>query len=106
MAEVRLGFDADAGRFVPALSPALETSVPGLYLAGDAAAPGPVETGIADGWIAGLEAARSLGLRVSDQRLAAARERHAAVAPGRMSSLTRVFPAFDQVDRGGMERQP
>lgn len=72
MAGAELGFGPQLGGLVPLLSADLEAA-PGVFVAGDAAGTGSVAAAIAEGRLAGLAAARSLG-HDADADLARARE--------------------------------
>ncbi len=62
MAGVPLGFSVELGGLVPLIDDRLATSIPGLFVAGDAAGAGSVAAVIAEGRLAGIAAALSLGL--------------------------------------------
>ncbi len=75
-------FDPARGGWVPGTDASLETSVPGLFVAGETAGVAGAEAALAQGRLAALAAARRLG-RVSEAQLqrerdASARERAAA----------------------------
>lgn len=66
MAGTPLAFSADLGGPVPLIDSALQSPVPGLFIAGDAAGVGSVAAVIAEGRVAGIAAAASLGLATDD----------------------------------------
>jgi hypothetical protein len=89
-ADAKLVYDADRGGWAPALTDAMETSVPGIYAAGETAGIGGVDLALAEGRLVGLGIARRLGGPVSDGDLAglhAQRRRLLAFA----SALNRTF---------------
>ncbi len=89
-ADAELVYDADRGGWVPALTEALETSVPGLFAAGETAGIGGVDLALVEGRIVGLEVARRLGQSVPEEEMAglhAERRRLLAFA----SALNRTF---------------
>jgi pyruvate/2-oxoglutarate dehydrogenase complex dihydrolipoamide dehydrogenase (E3) component len=61
MCGASLGFSAALGGLVPVLDERLQTSVPNVYVAGDAAGAGSVAAAIAEGRLAGLAAAGGQG---------------------------------------------
>ena len=63
---VPLAFAAELGGFVPVVDERMQSLVPGLFLAGDAAGVGSVTSAIAEGRLAGVAAAASLGLADED----------------------------------------
>ena len=57
-------YDALRGGWVPKFGSDMQTSVAGVYVAGEVAGIGGAYTALAEGWVAGLErGARSLGTR-------------------------------------------
>jgi thioredoxin reductase len=62
MAGVPLGFAAEMGGLVPLVDQQLESPVPGVFVAGDAAGIGSVDVAMAEGRLAGAAASASLGL--------------------------------------------
>ena len=69
-------YDALRGGWVPKFGSDMQTSVPGVYVAGEIAGIGGAYTALAEGWIAGLGAARALGHKVREMSLLSAqRER-------------------------------
>lgn len=62
MAGTPVGFAAELGGYTPSLNDRLASGIPGLFVAGDAAGVGSVAAAIAEGHLAGLGAAHSLGL--------------------------------------------
>ena len=82
--------DARKGGWVPVHDEAMETSMAGVYVAGEVAGIGGAHAALAEGTLAGLSAAHRLGRSVSDSAIAGAkrdRERHRRVrAPGRATS--------------------
>jgi thioredoxin reductase len=72
MAGVPLGFAAELGGLVPVVDERMQSPIPGLFVAGDAAGVGSVAAVIAEGRLAGVAAAASLGL-AGDENVAATR---------------------------------
>jgi thioredoxin reductase len=72
MAGTPLAFSADLGGLVPVVDNALQSPVRGLFVTGDAAGVGSVAAAIAEGRLAGIATAASLGL-ASDSDVAAVR---------------------------------
>ena len=66
-------YDALRGGWVPKYGGDMQTSVPGVYVAGEVAGIGGAYTALAEGWVAGLSAARELGHKVRDTALMSAR---------------------------------
>ncbi len=62
IAGVPLGFAAELGGLVPVVDERMHSPIPGLFVAGDAAGVGSVAAVIAEGRLAGVAAAASLGL--------------------------------------------
>lgn len=67
--------DAMWGGWIPAHGVDMETSVPGVFVAGEVAGIGGAHAAMAEGTLAGLIAARQLGHAVTETQVAAARER-------------------------------
>ncbi len=65
-------YDALRGGWVPKYGGDMQTSVPGVYVAGEVAGIGGAYTALAEGWVAGLSAARELGHKVRDTALMSA----------------------------------
>jgi thioredoxin reductase len=72
MAGVPLGFAAELGGLVPVVDERMQSSIPGLFVAGDAAGVGSMAAVIAEGRLAGVAAAASLGL-AGDENVVATR---------------------------------
>jgi thioredoxin reductase len=72
MAGTPLGFSAEFGGLVPLVDERLQSPVAGMFVAGDAAGVGSLAAAIAEGRLAGVSAAASLGL-ASEDDVAAAR---------------------------------
>lgn len=69
-------YDALRGGWVPAHGADMQTSVAGVYVAGEVAGIGGAYAALAEGWVAGLSAARELGHKVrASALLSAQRER-------------------------------
>ena len=98
MAECVAGYSESLGGFVPKLDETLQTSVNGLFVAGDAAGVCDVETAIAEGRYAGIAAAASCGAGDA-VRLAEERARWHAEAGERVATLRSVPGHHAQVDR-------
>ena len=67
------GYDRLRGGWVPKYGNDMQTSVPGVFVAGEVAGIGGAYAALAEGRLAGLSAARQLGHRVQDADLADAR---------------------------------
>lgn len=98
MAECEAGYSADFDGFLPRLDARLQTSIPGVYAAGDCAGPCRAELSIAEGAYAGDCVSASLGL-VSNEHLTVSWQRYLAVVGDRASAHARVAGGFVQVDR-------
>jgi sarcosine oxidase subunit alpha len=72
MAGTPLAFSAELGGLIPLIDSSLQSPVRGLFVAGDAAGVGSVAAVIAEGRLAGIAAAASLGL-ASEEDVAAVR---------------------------------
>jgi len=70
--------DALRGGWVPAHGDDMQTSVPGVFVAGEVAGIGGAYAAIAEGWLAGLSAAHELGCTVRTTALHSARRERAA----------------------------
>ncbi|MBI3761286.1 MAG: FAD-dependent oxidoreductase [Chloroflexi bacterium] len=96
-------FDPLVGAFVTETNETLETSLAGIFAAGEVRGIGGAEAALAEGHIAGLGAARSLGYKVSEAELAEARapqSRHRAFAAA-LADLFAVQPGLsDFADDG------
>ena len=69
-------YDALRGGWVPKFGSDMQTSVPGVFVAGEVAGIGGAYTALAEGWVAGLGAARALGHKIREMSLLSAqRER-------------------------------
>ena len=66
MAGTPLAFSAELGGLIPQIDEQLRSPVAGLYVAGDAAGVGSVTASLAEGRLAGIAAAASLGLATSE----------------------------------------
>lgn len=76
-------YDPARGGWVPVHDDAMQTSVPGVYVAGEVAGIGGAHPAIAEGRLAGLNATRGVGRQVSDSAVSVAareRARHRAFA--------------------------
>jgi D-hydroxyproline dehydrogenase subunit alpha len=71
-------YAARRGGWVPEHDDSMETGVQGVYVAGEVAGIGGAYAALAEGRLAGLAAARRLGLRVTDADLVTARGERAA----------------------------
>jgi sarcosine oxidase, subunit alpha len=89
----RMAYIASLGGHVPCLSENMETTVPGIYAAGDACGVEEAGAALLEGRIAGLTAAGSLGYRKAgfDRQLREAKEELAAFRRG---------PAGEKIRRG------
>jgi sarcosine oxidase subunit alpha len=95
MLETPTGYSATLGGFVAARNEVGETLTPGLFVCGNAAGVTDPATAIAEGTVAGLAAAMSLGAATGVQ-VAEAVARVRALAPGRIEAQTAVQPAWVQ----------
>jgi hypothetical protein len=69
-------YDALRGGWVPKFGSDMQTSVPGVFVAGEVAGIGGAYTALAEGWVAGLGAVRALGHKIREMSLLSAqRER-------------------------------
>jgi NADPH-dependent 2,4-dienoyl-CoA reductase/sulfur reductase-like enzyme len=71
-------YDELRGGWAPVHGDDMQTSVPGVYVAGEVAGIGGAHAALAEGWIAGLNAARELGHKVRDTALMSAQRERAA----------------------------
>lgn len=71
-------YDALRGGWVPAHGEDMQTSVPGVFVAGEVAGIGGAYAALAEGWLAGLSAAQELGHDVRYTALRSARRERAA----------------------------
>jgi thioredoxin reductase len=97
MAECAAGYSAELHGFVPKVDEWMESSVEGIFVAGDCAGPCSAEIALAEGAFAGECVAASLGLIGVEQRRRA-RERFIASVGERAGILARVTGSFVQVD--------
>jgi pyruvate/2-oxoglutarate dehydrogenase complex dihydrolipoamide dehydrogenase (E3) component len=97
MIEAELGYSAGLGGFVPHRSARMETSVPGLYVCGDAAGIGAADALAAEGRLAGLAAAASLGA-IAEAELLAAVEAFARQYPERVAAAASIASTWQQHD--------
>lgn len=72
MAGVPLAFAASLGGLAPAVDARLQSPIPNVFVAGDAAGVGSVAAAIAEGRVAGLAAAAALGLMRAEEAVSAA----------------------------------
>ena len=70
-------YDALRGGWVPTHGEDMQTSVPGVYVAGEVAGIGGAYVALAEGWLAGLSAAREAGHAVRNTALTSARRERA-----------------------------
>lgn len=105
MAECEAGYSAEFEGFVPKLDATMQTSIAGIYAAGDCAGPCRAEIAFAEGAYAGDCVAASLCL-ISEDRLAMSRARYLAAASDRAAGLARITGGFVQVDRVPMGVTP
>ena len=70
--------DPSRGGWVPVHGDDMQTSVPGVFVAGEAAGIGGAYAALAEGWLAGLSAAQELGHKVRAGALHSARRERAA----------------------------
>jgi NADPH-dependent 2,4-dienoyl-CoA reductase/sulfur reductase-like enzyme len=99
LAGCKLRFREDLDGWVPVRSDELETSVPGLFIAGDGAGAGGSAVALAEGELTGLAAARRVG-KLSERAYARRRKRvqrklrHLAGFRGVMDEIYRVGPGL------------
>ncbi len=98
MAECAAGYSAAFGGFVPKIDERMQTSVDGIYAAGDCAGPCSPEIALLEGEYAGFCVAASLGF-VADEQVATAFDHYRTFAPDRFASLEAVEGTFVQVER-------
>lgn len=70
-------YDAPRGGWVPVHDDDMRTSVPGVFVAGEVAGIGGAWSALAEGWLAGVSAARELGHSVRNTALTSARRERA-----------------------------
>jgi NADPH-dependent 2,4-dienoyl-CoA reductase/sulfur reductase-like enzyme len=93
-------YDALRGGWMPKFGGDMQTSVAGVYVAGEIAGIGGAYAALAEGWVAGLSAARALGHKVRETAvLSAQRERTARRSFGDLvNTVFAVKPGvFDQI---------
>jgi thioredoxin reductase len=95
MAGASIAFSAALGGLVPVVDERMQTSLPGLFVAGDAAGAGSVAAAIAEGHLAGTAAAASIGL-TSDSEVDAARERGGPEVAWRIAERGALGTVFSQ----------
>jgi len=88
MAGVGVGFEPLLGGHVPALDDRLRTTTPAIFVAGDAAGPADPTTALAEGRLAGLAAAATVGLAAP--ALAEAETALARAAAARLAARRRL----------------
>jgi len=71
-------YEPRRGGWVPGYDEAMETSVAGIFVAGEVAGIGGAYAALAEGTLAGLSAARRIGYRVADADLSATRQKREA----------------------------
>ncbi|MCC6792613.1 MAG: FAD-dependent oxidoreductase [Thermomicrobiales bacterium] len=98
MAECEAGYSEAFAGFVPKLDETLQTSISGLFAAGDCAGPCSADIALAEGAYAGVCLAASLDL-VTPAQLDDARSRYLAATGERAALLASVPGGFVQVDR-------
>jgi NADPH-dependent 2,4-dienoyl-CoA reductase/sulfur reductase-like enzyme len=94
LAGCRHQYVLDLGGWTPLRTPHMETTVPGLYAAGDGAGVAGALVAVEEGRIAGITAAERAGLLPAAE---AARRRGPALA--RLRSLSRVREVLDEISR-------
>lgn len=72
-----LEYRAESGSYVPRRDEWLQTSLPGIFVAGDGAGIGGKDTALWEGRMAAMAAAAQLGLAVPGERIETARREHA-----------------------------
>jgi thioredoxin reductase len=95
MLECDTGHSAALGGFVPQRSRGLETSIAGVFVCGGAAGRGSIESHIAEGELAGVAVAASLGRTGGDEVERAARDL-ATIAPERVGAARAVTADWRQ----------
>lgn len=85
MAGCQFSYIADLGGWVPNHDENMQTTLPGIYVAGDLAGIEEASTAMEEGWLAGLAAAEALGYLLpeeGEQKMAEVRKRLAALRIG------------------------
>jgi thioredoxin reductase len=95
MLECETGYSESLGGFVPQRSVSQEMSVPGAFVCGGAAGRGSIEAHRAEGELAGIAAAASLGL-ASEEELNRAIDALATLDPARSAAAGRVRASWTQ----------
>jgi len=98
MAECAAGYSPALGGFVPRVDDWMETTVTGIFAAGDCVGACDADVALAEGAFAGISVAGSLGL-VRQTRRAEARAAYLKAAGNRAGALSNVASSFDQIDR-------
>jgi thioredoxin reductase len=96
MAECAVGFSDALGGWVPVRNERLETSQPGIWVAGDVAGICDVETALTEGMYAGVAAVASLGFG-DDEALERACTAYESIAGNRIQQAANLGPAYAQV---------
>jgi len=95
MAECAADYAADFGGWVPVRDDCLQTTIPGIYAAGDDAGTCDVAVALAEGKLAGLCAAASLK-PIDEALLREARAAYEAIAGARIAAARRLRPIYVQ----------
>jgi thioredoxin reductase len=95
MAGAPVAFSAALGGLVPVVDERMQTPQPGLFVAGDAAGAGNIAAAIAEGRLAGIAAAASIGLAI-DAEVDEAREQGGAEIAWRIAERASLGMAFSQ----------
>ena len=93
--EAQVGHSSSLGGFTVVRSASLETSVSGLYLCGSAGGVGSIASSLAEGTLAGLAAATSLG-NVSESTLQQEVATFAGAFPDRVQQIDAIEPDWTQ----------
>lgn len=73
--------------FIPVLDACRQSTIAGIFVAGDAASPCSADVAIAEGRLAGIAAAASVGI-CSTSHVESARDQLSSIAPGRLGRLS------------------
>jgi thioredoxin reductase/bacterioferritin-associated ferredoxin len=98
MAGCRVTYFPSAG-FIPVLDACRQSTIAGIYVAGDAANPCGAEVAIAEGRLAGIAAVASIGI-CSASHVDSARNALSSIAPGRLGTLSTDEDVVFQVGDG------
>jgi hypothetical protein len=101
MAGTPLAFSPELGGLIPLVDDSLQSPIDRMFIAGDAAGVGSIEAAIAEGRLAGIAAAASLGL-ASDEDVAAVRTAGGPELAWRLARRTALQPVSVQPYQSAM----